>query len=108
MIIALLINFLFLSVICVGCDHFVTRLIAGGQWKMSRADAAIAVCLVIPVIAYLARGMAGLVDVSPLAAVGPSYVHLTKTTAAAINVKQLLTQTWEGIKSSWKAISGVK
>jgi len=108
MIIGLLVNFLFLSVICVGCDHFVTRLIAGGQWKMSRTDAAMAVCLMIPAIAYLARGMAGLVDVSPLAVVGPTYVYLTKTTAAAINLKQLLTQTWEGIKNTWKQISGVK
>jgi hypothetical protein len=108
MIIGLMINFLFLSVACVACDQFVTKLIAGGRLAISRTDAAVGVCLTIPVVAYLARGMAGLVDVSPLAVVGPTYVYLTKTTACAINLKQLLSQTWEGIKHSWKQITGVK
>lgn len=108
MIVALFINFLFLSVICVGVDHVVVRITSGGQWKLSRTDAALVLCCAMPIVAYVVRGVAGLMDISPLAVIGPTYVYLTKTTIGAINLKQLMTQTWEGIKNTWKQISGVK
>lgn len=108
MIIALFVNFVFLSVMCVGVDHVVVRMIAGGQWKVSRSDMAIILCCGVPIIAYAVRGAVGLIDVSPLAVIGPSYVTLAKTTACAINLKQLWTHIWDGIKQMGKGISGTK
>lgn len=108
MMIALLVNFLVICVICVGVDYVITPIISRCQWKITRTDVATTVCLVIPVIAYLAKGIGGLIEVSPLIIAGPTYVYLTKTTSAPISLKMLLVQIWKNIKQVGKRISGIK
>ena len=108
MIIALLFNFLVICAICVGCDYVVTPITLRCQWKITRTDVAMAVCLVIPIVAYLAKGVGGLIEVSPLIVAGPTYVYLTKTTSVPISLKMLLVQIWENFKQMGKRIFGIK
>jgi len=108
MIIALLVNFLVICVICVGVDYVITPIISRCQWKITRTDVATAICLAIPIVAYLAKGVGGLIEVSPLIIAGPTYVYLTKTTSAPISLKMLLVQIWENVKQMGKRISGIK
>ena len=108
MIITLIVNFLVLSVICVGCDHLATRIIARKQLILTRTEVATTLCFTIGLMAFVTRGLVGVLEVSPLALIGPAYVDLTKTTASAINLKLLLTQIWESLKQMGQSISGTK
>jgi len=108
MIITMLLNFLVLSAICVGCDHVMTPVISRCQASISRTDVAWILCLVIAVIAFLARGVAGLLDVSLLGLIGPAYVNLTGTTMGPISMKELTCQSWEILKQAVKRLFGIK
>jgi len=107
MIITMLLNFLVLSAICVGCDYVMTPILSRCHATISRTDVAWILCLVIAVIAFLARGIAGLLDVSPLGLVGPSYVYLTRTTPGPISMKNLSCQSWETLKQTVKRLLGI-
>ena len=108
MILVLIMNFLALCGICVGCDYVVAPILAQCQSKFTRMDLAKLICLIVPVVAFLARGFAGLIDISPLALIGPTYVHLTGTTSAPISLKGLVTQIWENGKQTAKQLLGIK
>lgn len=108
MIPLLLLNLLVLCVICVGCDYVIAPMLTRYQPRVTRTDVAKLICLVVAVGAFLARGVAGLLDISPLAIVGPTYVYLTGTTSAPISLKSLLSQMWENGKQGAKRLFGIK
>lgn len=107
-IISIILNGLVLSLICVGCDSVVTPIIVRCQSKITRADVAKLLCLVVPVGAFLARGLAGLIDISSLAIVGPTYVCLTGTTTSPISLKDLLHKICENGKQAATRLFGTK
>ena len=108
MIPSLLLNLVVLCVICVGCDYVVTPILTRCQSRFTRTDIAKLMCLVVPVGAFLARGVVGLLDISPLAIVGPTYVYLTEKISAPISLKGLLSQIWENGKEGAKRLFGIK
>ena len=108
MIMALLLNFVVLCAICVGCDYVIAPIISRCQSKVTRTDVAMILCLLLPVGAFLAKGVAGLLEISPLGIVGPTYVHLTGTTSAPISVMGLVSQIWENVKQGARRLCGSK
>lgn len=108
MIISILFSFLVLCALCVGCDYIVAPILTRCQARVTRTDMAMLLCLVIPVGAFLARGVVGLLDISSFAIVGPTYVYLTGKTSAPISLKGLLIQIWENGKQGAKRIFGIK
>ena len=108
MIIAIIINGLVICVICVGCDYLVTPLLARRQINITRADVAKILCLALPVFAYAARGIVGLLEISTLAIIGPAYISLASKPASPINLKGLLNQIWVNIQQGVKRLVGTR
>ena len=97
-IISIILNGLAISVICVACDFVLTPILVRCQSCITRTDVARILCFLVPVGAFIARGVAGLFDISPLAVVGPTYICLTGTTTVPISVKGLLSAIWDNTK----------
>jgi len=108
MIFTIIFNGFALCVICVGCDYVVTPIIARHKLTLTRTEVATALCFGVTMGAYLIRGLPGMVEVSSLAIIAPTYVHLTQTTTAPINLKLLLTKIWERIKNFWQWLLTLK
>ena len=103
-----IVNILVLCVLCVGCDCVVAPILARCQARVTRIEIAKLICLFVPASAFLVRGFTGLLDVAPLAIIGPAYVHLAENTSAPVSLKRLVTQIWENGKQTAKQLFGIK
>jgi hypothetical protein len=97
MIISIILNFFVLCVICVACDCVADPLVARCRQWVTRTDVARILCLVVFLEAFLARGIAGLIEVSPMLIIGPVYVDLTKW-SQSVTLKGLVSEIWRNVK----------
>ncbi len=107
MIFSIILNFFILCVICVACDCIASPLaMRCSQW-VTRTDVARILCLVVFLGAFLARGIAGLIEVSPMLLIGPVYVDLSKW-APVVTMKILLSEIWRSVKLTAKRVFTIK